>query len=126
MNFFVKKFYEDAQEDESFIKKVLKAKKRFNYLKEPREKICAIIEKVILPIAEEKGYNFDIYDLLIFEEEASDSGARLMEESVLEKVSGGTDNFETSFPSAATLLGMGEVPLKGITDEYLNGKNKEI
>lgn len=124
MNFFVKKFYEDAQKDESFMRKILKAKKRFNYLKEPREKVCAIIEKIILPIAEEKGYNFDIYDLLVFEEEASESGARLMEESVLEKVSGGTESFETSVPCTATLLGMGEVSLKGITDKYLKGKNR--
>lgn|GEM_PF-5974823 len=126
MNFFVKKFYEDAQKDESFMRKISKAKKRFHYLKEPREKICAIIEKIILPIAEEKGYNFDIYDLLVFEEEASESGAKLMEESVLEKVSGGAEKFEMPVVSASTLLNMGEVSLKGLASEYLRGKNKEI
>lgn len=89
MNFFVKKFYKEMRESPNFRKKILEAKRRYEYLKEPKDKLCTIIEKVILPFAEEKGYNFDIYDLLIFEEEASVDGAQLIEEPLLEKVSGG-------------------------------------
>ena len=122
MNFFVRKFYKEMQEDENFKKKILKAKKRFNYLKEPKEKICTIIEKVILPLAEARGYNFDIYDLLIFEEEASDSGAMLIDEVSLEKVSGGAGK-TPAFTGVSSLICKNPEDVKGLVDYWYQNKN---
>lgn len=123
MNFFVKKFYKEMQKDENFRKKILAAKKRFNYLKEPKEKVCTIIEKVILPLSENKGYNFDIYDLLIFEEEFSESGANLINEQALEKVSGGTSDIISDAFCVSRMLCNNTDNLKGLADYWYNKKN---
>ena len=122
MNFFVRKFYKEMQEDENFKEKILKAKKKFNYLKEPKEKICTIIEKVILPLAENRGYNFDIYDLLIFEEEASESGAMLIDKVSLEKVSGGAEKTPT-FIGVSSLICKNPEDIKGLADYWYQNKN---
>lgn len=126
MNFLVKKFYKTIRETTpGFERKILDAKRKYNYLKDPKEKLCTIIEKVILPCAEKLGYNFDIYDLLIFEEEASVDGAKLLENQVLEKVSGGQRETDTQ-----EILGIADyfdVPsseLKNLAD-YWYEKNKE-
>ena len=120
MNYFVKKFYHDLQNDEIFKRRIFAAKERFKNLQDPKERICTIIERVILPYAEKKGYNFDIYDLLIFEEESSHSGANLLEEPLLERVSGGG---QISVKSAQDFLNIsGDL---GDLATYWYEKNKE-
>lgn len=125
MNFLVKKFYEKLKENPNFEKKILNAKKKFNYIKEPKEKLCTIIEKVILPYADKLGYNFDVYDLLIFEEEASEQGAKLLESQVLEKVSGGQrDNNEHCEGIACYFEDLSKDDLVAVS-EYWYEKNNE-
>ena len=123
MNFFVRKFYKEMENDPTFRKKILDAKEKYDYLKEPKDKLCTIIEKVILPLSEKKGYNFDIYDLLIFEEESSVSGAQLMEEPMLERVSGGIKNAnEKDIFCASSVLNMSDI-CKDISTYWYEKKN---
>ena len=124
MNFLVKRFYEKLKESPDFGKRILDAKKKFNYIKEPKEKLCTIIEKVILPYADRLGYNFDVYDLLIFEEESSEYGAKLLENQVLEKVSGGQQDVLTPCGIAQYVEGIGAEDLVDISD-YWYEKNNE-
>ena len=124
MNFFVKRFYEKLKESPDFGKRILDAKRKFNYIKEPKEKLCTIIEKVILPYADRLGYNFDVYDLLIFEEESSEYGAKLLENQVLEKVSGGQQDVLTPCGIAQYVEGIGAEDLVDISD-YWYEKNNE-
>ncbi len=128
MNFLVKRFYEKLKESPDFGKKILDAKRKFNYIKEPKEKLCTIIEKVILPYADRLGYNFDVYDLLIFEEESSEYGAKLLENQVLEKVSGGQQDVLTPCGIAQYVEGIGAEDLVDISDywyEKINEKNDQ-
>ena len=124
MNFLVKRFYEKLKESPDIGKKILDAKRKFNYIKEPKEKLCTIIEKVILPYADRFGYNFDVYDLLIFEEESSEYGAKLLENQVLEKVSGGQQDVLTPCGIAQYVEGIGAKDLVNISD-YWYEKNNE-
>ena len=124
MNFLVKRFYEKLKESPDFGKRILDAKRKFNYIKEPKEKLCTIIEKVILPYADRLGYNFDVYDLLIFEEESSEYGAKLLENQVLEKVSGGQQDVLTPCGIAQYVEGIGAEDLVDISD-YWYEKNNE-
>ncbi len=123
MNFFVRKFYKEMENDPTFRKKILDAKEKYDYLKEPKDKLCTIIEKVILPLSEKKGYNFDIYDLLIFEEESSVSGAQLMEEPMLERVSGGIKGIDAKgIFCASSVLNMSDI-CKDISTYWYEKKN---
>ena len=82
----VKAFFEALSKDES-IQQVLKAKElAYTGIKEDRE---AIVKEVLIPVAEEAGYDFTLEELKEFEKGMRPEGE--LDEGELESIAGGVD-----------------------------------
>ena len=91
----VKAFFEALSQNEA-LQQALKAKElAYTGIKEDRE---AIVNEVLIPVAEEAGYNFTLEELKEFEKGMRPAGE--LDEDELESVSGGL-----SFAFGLTFLG---------------------
>ena len=84
----VKAFFEALSKDES-IQQALKAKElAYTGIKEDRE---AIVKEVLIPVAEEAGYDFTLEELKEFEKGMRPEGE--LDENELEAVAGGVEDW---------------------------------